>query len=136
MRIPKMIPLGRLKANFVKVYDDRCMLAAGPTQAPVVFIDLELPQPEYQQQKETEIHIGISANFQLGSRKDSGVKPHIDIYLPLSEIGKLEEIIGSLRSSDLTGEKTRGFENGCKGICEKDRGNRKRIDGRRVVHAE
>lgn len=87
--LPYVEPLGCVRLNFVKVYDKRLILKASgsnPGDNPELFIDLEHPRPESTQQNGPELHLGISANFRLESQRDSAVKPHLDIYIPASEI--------------------------------------------------
>lgn len=87
--LPRVEPLGRVRLNFVKVYDKRLILKASgsnPDDNPELFIDLEHPRSESTQQNGPELHLGISANFRLESQRNSAVKPHIDFYIPASEI--------------------------------------------------
>ncbi len=94
--LPRIQPLGHVPINFVKVYDKRLILkaaAANDGDDPELFIDLESPRPEYTQQNGLELHLGVSANFWVESRRNSQVKPHIDIYIPASEIPRLAEIL-------------------------------------------
>ena len=94
--LPHVEPLGRVRLNFVKVYDKRLILKASgsnPGDNPELFIDLEHPRPESTQQNGPELHLGVSANFRLEPQKNSRVKPHIDLYIPESEIHKLLQSI-------------------------------------------
>jgi len=106
--LPHVEPLGRVRVNFVKVYDKRLIMKASAKNDgdnPELFLDLEHPRPEFEQQDGVELHLGVSANFRLEQRRDSSVKPHIDVYLPLSEIPKLLQALvrANLRSRSSEG---------------------------------
>lgn len=90
--LPLVEPLGRVRLNFVKAYDKRNILKASARNEgdnPELFIDLEHPVEGFTEMKETELHLGISANFHLEPQKNSAVKPHIDLFVPASEIPNL-----------------------------------------------
>ncbi len=114
--LPYVEPLGRVKLNLVKAYDKRLILKASAKNKddnPVLYIDLEHPRDDFTQMKETELHLGISANFRVEPQHDSSVKPHIDIYIPKSEIHSfLRSIIQAnlIRRSGGRGTATTGFE--------------------------
>lgn len=98
--LPYVQHLCRIPLNFVKVYDKRLILkasAANDGDNPELFIDLEHPHPEFIQQNGAEIHLGVSANFRLEPQRNSVVKPHVDIYIPISEVGKLIEALRSVK---------------------------------------
>jgi len=95
--LPRIRFLGRFPINFVKVYDSRLILKASAANGgdnPELFLDLESPQPSFTQQNCAELHLGIAANFRLEQSRNSAVKPHIDIYLPASEIPRLLKALG------------------------------------------
>lgn len=94
--LPHVEPLGRVNGipiNYVKVYapmqgvvlkahhenDDGCRL----------FIDLE----DSGRNEGIELHLGVGGNLRAETLRNSKVKPHIDIYIPFSEAGKLREAL-------------------------------------------
>jgi len=99
VRLPHVEPLGYAKLNFVKV-DVRGggMLNAHRDTGgdPVLYVDLE------HSPHGTELHFGASGNFSLSPERPSSVKPHIDIYIPESEIHRLLQSIiqANLRRSN------------------------------------
>lgn len=98
VQLPHVEPLGRIPLNFVKVYapEHGVVLKAhrGNGDNPELYIDLEHPRPEFEQQNGPELHLGISAKFRVEPLRNSKVKPHIDAYLAESEIHRfLQSII-------------------------------------------
>lgn len=87
--LPRIQPLGRVDGipiNYVKVYapkqgvvlkahhenNDGCRL----------FIDLE----DSGRNEGIELHLGVGGNLRAESLRNSKVKPHIDVYVPRSEV--------------------------------------------------
>lgn len=88
--LPRVEPLGRLKVNFVKVYSPQLMMKAhekNHNDNPELFVDIE----------GEEIHLGVSAKFRFEPQRESQVKPHIDIYIPITEGAKVLEMVEKLR---------------------------------------
>lgn len=100
VQLPHVEPLGYVKLNFVKAYvrGGGGMLNAHRDTGgdPVLYIDLE------HSPHGTELHLGVSGNFSVSPERPSSVKPHIDIYIPQSQIHKFLQsiILANLRRSD------------------------------------
>ncbi len=95
--LPHVQHLCRIPVNFVKCYDQRFLLKAAREDQPELFVDLETPRPDFQEQNGAELHLGVSGQFRLEARRNSAVKPHLDIYIPISEVAKLREALGRLQ---------------------------------------
>ena len=112
-QLPHVEPLGSVKINHVKLFDENLILKAhtnnnGDNPKLYLYLDIEHPLPEFKQQKGTELHLGLSgvklsfiANFRREPKRDSNVKfGRIDAYIPPSEIPKLLQALvrANLRS--------------------------------------
>ena len=79
--------LGSCPVNFVKVYNrDGLMMKAVAKDGdnPRLHLAIEGPRPHYTQQRDTELHMGISGHFRLEQIRRSTVQPSINCYMPLS----------------------------------------------------
>jgi len=87
--LPRVEPLGRIRINFVKIYSRDLVMKAHADNGdkPELFIDLEHAG------RGGELHFGISADFRFEPWRYTEVKPHIDIYIPASEIPRLREML-------------------------------------------
>lgn len=99
-QLPRVEPLGHIPINFVKVYGRELIMKASAKNdnvSPTLFLDLERPRPEFGQMDGPELHLGVSASFRSEDVRPSGVKPHIDIYIPASEITRLRELLARVK---------------------------------------
>ena len=88
MRLPKKIELGHLPITFVSAYNQAKgnQMKAALEDCPLLFVDLEAPQPEFEVQKSLELHLGIQGNFKNVRLYSDKVRSHIDIYLPIEAV--------------------------------------------------
>lgn len=111
----KKLPIGknfgRIPINLITVYHKLPYLIISDktrNENPLLFIDIETPDKSHKtytsKKLEKEIHFGITGNFRLISKKSDKFKPHIDIYIPISELNYLIDTL----------LKIRGYENGQK----------------------
>ena len=103
MRLPIGKNLGRIDISAVRVYVPienkgllQCFEKSGGK--PTIWIDLENPHPEHKVMNETEVHLGITGNFEIEPLKDSRVKMgRIDIYFNLKQADILFDILKQIR---------------------------------------
>lgn len=85
--------IGKITPNIAYFYGLKEIAIANDA---VLYVDIEQPQEEYRAMKETEIHFGISGNWHF-QRRYGNVKPHLDLYLSLSEFMELCRIINHIK---------------------------------------
>lgn len=92
--LPRVERLGRVKVNFVKVYSRDLVMKAHSEDGddPELFVDVENSG-----RRGLELHLGVSANFRFEPWRYTAVKPHIDIYIPITEGEKIADIVEKLR---------------------------------------
>jgi hypothetical protein len=100
MRLPNKLELGRLPITFCAAYNSerRFQMKTAIESAPMCFIDLETPQPEFQVQDALELHLGVSGLFKSVKLYSNTIRSHIDIYIPIEAIlvfllDRAEEIV-------------------------------------------
>lgn len=95
-QLPRIKSLGRIDVRFVSVLAPELGKALkahrSDGDAPVLYVDLEAPRKGFKEQVEPELHLGISAQFKVASLSPT-IKPHVDIFIPLSEARKLRELL-------------------------------------------
>lgn len=108
MVLPHVRHIGKIALDNVKVYyrslpvmleaDNQCHLCH-QSDFPTLWVDLERPDASHEHaDKGWQIHLGVSAlTFHEEETRQSRVKPHIDIYISLSEFLRLAKLFEKIK---------------------------------------
>jgi hypothetical protein len=112
---PEGVICGRIKINRAKLYTPSPhqlpQIWRYKGQNPELIIKYNSPKKEFEFMNNKEIGLSITGNWELEERKESKVKPELNIDIPLWEINHIIRALEKVRKSYLDKEKQE---------CEKD----------------